>query len=149
MYSPGKKCNRNCRRQSRPVMSYLGGNYVWCLSWNIWKSHQTVNLDTWDQTWCAWLHFYVLSFYFWNILYMHTTGFWSRSLSPGRVKNFSFSTSSRPDLGPTQPPIQWVPPTLSPGVKLPGCETDHSSPSSAGVKKMWIYRATPPFAFME
>jgi hypothetical protein len=29
-----------------------------------------------------------------------------RSLSPGRVKNFLFSTSSRPDLGSTQPPIK-------------------------------------------
>jgi hypothetical protein len=26
-----------------------------------------------------------------------------RSSSPGRVKNFFFSTSSRPPLGPTQP----------------------------------------------
>jgi hypothetical protein len=26
--------------------------------------------------------------------------------NPGRVKNFLFSTSSRPALGPTQPPIK-------------------------------------------
>jgi hypothetical protein len=31
-----------------------------------------------------------------------------RSSSPGRVKIFILSTSSRPNLGPTQPPIQWV-----------------------------------------
>jgi hypothetical protein len=31
------------------------------------------------------------------------------SLSPGRVKNFFFSTSSRPALGSIQHPIQWVP----------------------------------------
>jgi hypothetical protein len=29
-----------------------------------------------------------------------------RSSSPDRVKNFVFSTSSRPALGSTQPPIQ-------------------------------------------
>jgi hypothetical protein len=38
-----------------------------------------------------------------------------RSSSPGRVKNFLFSTSSRPALGSTQLPIQWVPGALSPG----------------------------------
>jgi hypothetical protein len=32
-----------------------------------------------------------------------------RSSSPGRVKNFLFSKSSRPALRSTQPPIQWVP----------------------------------------
>jgi hypothetical protein len=37
------------------------------------------------------------------------TGYWlddrSRTSSPGRVKSFLFSTSSRPALGPAQPPI--------------------------------------------
>jgi hypothetical protein len=72
----------------------------------------------------------------------------SRSSSPGRVKNFLFSTSSRPALGPTQPPIQWVPGHLSPGVKGPGREADYSPPTSAEVKKMWIYTSTPPYTFM-
>jgi hypothetical protein len=44
------------------------------------------------------------------------------------------STTSRPNLGLTQPPIQWVPGALSPGVKRPGREADHSPPSSAEVK---------------
>jgi hypothetical protein len=39
--------------------------------------------------------------------------------------------------------IQWVPGALSPGVKRPGREVDHSPPASAEVKKMWIYTATP------
>jgi hypothetical protein len=47
---------------------------------------------------------------------------------------FPFTTVSRPALGPTQPPIQWVPEPLSLGVKWPGREADHSPPSSAEVK---------------
>jgi hypothetical protein len=66
----------------------------------------------------------------------------SRSSSSGRAKNFLFSVSSRPALGPTQPPIQWVPRTLTPGVKRPGREADHSFPASAEVKKMRIYTST-------
>jgi hypothetical protein len=68
--------------------------------------------------------------------------------SPGRVKNFLFSTSSRLALGPTQPTIQWAPGALSLGVKQSGREADHSPPASAEVKKMWIYISTPPYAFM-
>jgi hypothetical protein len=38
-----------------------------------------------------------------------------RSSNPGGGKNVHFSMSSRPALGSTQPPIQWVPGALSPG----------------------------------
>jgi hypothetical protein len=34
------------------------------------------------------------------------------------------------------------------GVKRPGREADQSAPSSAEVKKMWIYTSTAPYAFM-
>jgi hypothetical protein len=44
------------------------------------------------------------------------------------------STASRPTLGPTQPPIQWVAGALSTGVKRQGLEADHSPPSSVEVK---------------
>jgi hypothetical protein len=71
-----------------------------------------------------------------------------RSSSPGRVKNFLSSTSSKPALGPTQHPIQWVPGVLSPGLKRPGREADHSPPTSAEVKNTWIYTSTSPYAFM-
>jgi hypothetical protein len=43
-----------------------------------------------------------------------------RSSSPGRVKNFHFSMSSRPALGSTQPPIEWVPGGSFPGGKAAG-----------------------------
>jgi hypothetical protein len=43
-----------------------------------------------------------------------------------RVKNFHVSKSSRPALRSTQTPVQWAPRALSPGVKRPGREVDHS-----------------------
>jgi hypothetical protein len=61
-----------------------------------------------------------------------------RSSIPGRVKNFLLSAASRLALGPTQLPIQRVPGALSPGVKQPGREADHSPQTSAEVKKTWI-----------
>jgi hypothetical protein len=48
----------------------------------------------------------------------------SRSSSPGRIKNFLFSKSSRPVQWPAQPSI-------------------HSHPTSAEIKKMWTYTFTP------
>jgi hypothetical protein len=50
---------------------------------------------------------------------------------------FLFTTASRTALVPTQPPIQWVPGSLSLGLKRPGREADHSPPSSAEVKE-WV-----------
>jgi hypothetical protein len=47
---------------------------------------------------------------------------------------FLFTTASRTALGPTQPPIQWVPGDLSLGVKRPERAADHCPPSSAEVK---------------
>jgi hypothetical protein len=57
----------------------------------------------------------------------------SGATRPG-CKIFLFPTVSTPVLKPTQPPIQWVPGALSPRVKRPGREADHSPPSSAEVK---------------
>jgi hypothetical protein len=57
---------------------------------------------------------------------------------------FLYNTMSRPSLGPTQPPIQWVPGALSLGVKRPGREPDHSPLSSAEVKNVLRYTSTPP-----
>jgi hypothetical protein len=38
--------------------------------------------------------------------------------------------------------------TLSPGVKRPWRDADHSPPTSAKVKKTWVYTSTPPYVFM-
>jgi hypothetical protein len=62
---------------------------------------------------------------------------------PAGAEDFLFSTASRPTLGPTQPPIQWVPEVLSLEVKRPGREDDHSPHSSAEVKNAWRYTSTP------
>jgi hypothetical protein len=55
------------------------------------------------------------------------------SLSPCRDKFILHSTSPRPGLRSTQPPIQWVL-----GVKRPGRETDYSPLTSAEVKIVYI-----------
>jgi hypothetical protein len=56
---------------------------------------------------------------------------------------FLFSTSSRPVLGTTQPPIQLVQGALSPGVERPGREADHSPPTSAESRKCGSIHALP------
>jgi hypothetical protein len=45
---------------------------------------------------------------------------------PVESKDLLYSTKFRPALGPTQPPIQWVPGALSPKVKQPECAANHS-----------------------
>jgi hypothetical protein len=53
----------------------------------------------------------------------------SRGSIRGGGKTFLFTIASRPALGPSQPPIQWVP-----GVTRPGREADQSPPFSAEAK---------------
>jgi hypothetical protein len=53
---------------------------------------------------------------------------------PARGQIFLFSIASRLAPGPAQPPMQWVPGAISPGIKRPGPEADHTPPSSAEVK---------------
>jgi hypothetical protein len=48
------------------------------------------------------------------------------------LRTFS-SPVSWPDLGPTQPPIQWIPGVLSLEIKQPGSEAESSHPSNAEV----------------
>jgi hypothetical protein len=75
-------------------------------------------------------------------------------LEPGRLSQYSgqvrcwTATASRAGLGPTQPPIQRVPGTLSLGVKRADREADNSPPSSAEIKNMWSYTSIPPNIFM-
>jgi hypothetical protein len=72
-----------------------------------------------------------------------------RPVCPGfdsqQGKNILFFTASRPTLGPTQPPIQWISGAISPDAKRPGREADQSHPSSAEVKNGG---AIPPLPHM-
>jgi hypothetical protein len=55
-----------------------------------------------------------------------------------------FTTASTPALEPTHPLIQWVPAALSLGVKRPGREADHSTPSSTEFKNALSCISIPP-----
>jgi hypothetical protein len=66
--------------------------------------------------------------------------------SPGIVKNVHFSISSKPALWPTQPPLQWRRGSFPRDKAVEGREVDHIPPTSAEVKKTWIYTFTPPYA---
>jgi hypothetical protein len=70
------------------------------------------------------------------------------SWSPGRVKKFSLLhiVQTRSGVHPTSYKMRTG--ALSRGVKWQGREADHSLPTSAEVKKMWIYTSTPPYVFM-
>jgi hypothetical protein len=58
---------------------------------------------------------------------------------------FFLVSASRPALGPTQPPVQWVPGGLFPeGKAQPGRDANHSPPSSAEVKnEQELYLLSP------
>jgi hypothetical protein len=69
-----------------------------------------------------------------------------RSSSPGRVKNFIHVDQTVSGVHPTSYTMGTV--GFFPGVMRPGREADHSPPTSAEVKKVWIYTSTPPYSFM-
>jgi hypothetical protein len=65
-----------------------------------------------------------------------------------RLGIFLFTTASRPSLGLSQPPIQWVPGALFLEVKRPGREAYHSPPSSAEIKNCGAFPSFPQYAFI-
>jgi hypothetical protein len=61
---------------------------------------------------------------------------------------FIFATASRPAVGPTQPPSEWVKGAFCPGVKQAGRDADHSPPSSPEVRNARSYTSTSQYVFM-
>jgi hypothetical protein len=61
---------------------------------------------------------------------------------------FLLTTASRPALGSTQPPIQWVPRVPNPKMRRPGCEANHSLTSSADFMNPWGDTSTHPYVLM-
>jgi hypothetical protein len=57
-------------------------------------------------------------------------------------RNFNFSVSSRPALGPTQLPIQWLPRVLSSVWRGRGVKLTTYLQLSVEVKKTWVYTST-------
>jgi hypothetical protein len=55
-----------------------------------------------------------------------------------------FSPASGQALGPTQPPVHWVPADFFLGVNQPRREADQTPPSSDEVRNSWSYTSTPP-----
>jgi hypothetical protein len=62
---------------------------------------------------------------------------------PAGIKNSHFSISLRKAVGPIQPPIEWVLGAPSSEVKQQEREADHSHPTRAEFKKIWIYTSIP------
>jgi hypothetical protein len=58
-----------------------------------------------------------------------------------------WAATSRSGLQSTPPTTQWVPRDLYLGIKRPGCEGDHSPPSTAEVKDALSYTSTPSYCF--
>lgn len=86
----------------------------------------------------AWVSIWLL-LHAWQPVYWLASGLDDR----GIIARFTaeardlFSTMCRPALGMMQPPIQRVLGALSPGIKWPGCEVDHTLPPGAKLKTAW------------
>jgi hypothetical protein len=61
---------------------------------------------------------------------------------------FLFTTTSRPTVGPTQPPVQWVRGALCLELKRPWHEGNHSPSCSAEIKNAWNCTSTPPYVLI-
>jgi hypothetical protein len=119
MNSSEKYCHRGCQVSSHPASELF--NSVW--------SHKC-NLKTFILTILLLAIVCCLSYFCTG---WYSTG-WTAQIQIVAGQDFSLLHSIHTGCGPTQPPIWWVPGTISPGLKWPGREADHSPPSSAKVE---------------
>ena len=61
----------------------------------------------------------------------------------GKSDRYLFSKTFRPAVGPTLPPIKWMP-GLFLGVQWPGREVNLSPLSIVDIKYEWSHTSTPP-----
>jgi hypothetical protein len=80
-------------------------------------------------------------------LYLHSQYAFMAWCSFKKAQGQLYLLPQRPALGPTHPPIQWVPVALSLGVKWPRLEADHQPQSSVEVSA-WSYTSTLPVRIM-
>jgi hypothetical protein len=71
---------------------------------------------------------------------------WAAQVRFPAVTDYSLILSVQTESG-AHPAYPMGAGALSPGVKRPGRETDHSPPSNAEVKR-WSYTSTPPYVIM-
>jgi len=64
------------------------------------------------------------------------------------VRDFSHLQSVQPGFEPTPPLMHSLPGYVSPTLKQPWREGEHSPGSSVKVKNAYSYTSTPPYAFM-
>jgi hypothetical protein len=74
----------------------------------------------------------------------------NRGSIPGRGRRiFPLTSMSRPSLGPTQPPVQWIPGVLSPGLNRGRGVTLTTQPHLVPKSRMSrSYTSSPPSAFV-
>jgi hypothetical protein len=66
--------------------------------------------------------------------------------TPAGTEGLLFCKTTRAPLGPTQPPVRWIPGFYE-GVKLLGRDVDHSPSPSGEVKNEWSYTSNPAVCF--
>jgi hypothetical protein len=138
------------------VLSFAPSSSAWSFPFRF-SDQQFVRISQFSYVRIRLAHLFLLDFMKndseikWSLPCRYLTTGWTTEVQfpGGAMMGFSLlAAASRLFLGPTQPCIQRLPGAVSPFVKQPGREADHSPPSSAEVKNVWSYTSTPQHVFM-